>query len=253
MDNKIANKLGKQYLEIVKDISKDIDQLKKIENITYDDLDKAHKKAKKTNETMNDLCLKYPELGERLNFDFDSYFSKSPSKVMREKGWASLPNKMENAKKIEKENEYKKMFEITKRAHIEAINETNSKQSNILKSVGQEKNNVEKQKGRLQVKQIALIHVYEEWQITEYNGSEIAERYEYINKKSGHGLYQDYLSFMNPNDRTAEPTNCSKLTFKNKIKLFESILPKLTDKAKKKALSDIQILKDLFDSMYPKN
>lgn len=100
---------------------------------------------------------------------------------------------------------------------------------------------------KLKVPQIALIHIFEDNQISEENASEIASLYGYTAKTSGKGLYQDYLKYFLRKNRIAKPTADTKKTLQNKISLFESILIHLTESAKSKASDEIQMLKTLLE------
>jgi hypothetical protein len=99
----------------------------------------------------------------------------------------------------------------------------------------------------LSVKQVALIHSFENWPITRENSTEIAKKYGY---KSGEGLYQDYNLFHNTLRRRAIPDNPTKTLMKNKITLFESVLPHLSNLAMARALDEINILKTQYSSEF---
>jgi len=108
----------------------------------------------------------------------------------------------------------------------------------------------------LTVPQIALIHVYETeaknkgFNITLTNSSEIAAKYGYTSKTSGEGLRQDYEFYLSTTNRTARPIPCTPKKLKNKISLFESIVKHLTDKAKQRAIDEINILKTIYENEY---
>lgn len=103
---------------------------------------------------------------------------------------------------------------------------------------------------KLKVKQIALIHVYEEKQITRENSAEIATEGGYNSKTSGEGLFQDYSHYRSTANRKGKPTPCTPKKLSNKIKLFESIFEHLSDKAKQRAFDEVKILKFLFKNEY---
>ncbi len=103
---------------------------------------------------------------------------------------------------------------------------------------------------KLKVPQIALIHVYEGIQITRVNAGEIAAKHGYTAKNSGEGLYQDYLKYVNVNDRKAKTTAETKKTLKNKIELFESVVNHLLPENKQRAIDEINILKTIFETEY---
>ena len=108
----------------------------------------------------------------------------------------------------------------------------------------------ENKSSRLKVKQIALIYVYNEIQITRDNAIEIATKYGYTSKTSGEGLFQDYTNFSSLANRKGRPFPFTSKKLQNKIKLFESIIEQLTDKAKQKAIDEIKTLKTLFENEY---
>ncbi|MDX2190511.1 MAG: hypothetical protein SFY32_11670 [Bacteroidota bacterium] len=110
---------------------------------------------------------------------------------------------------------------------------------------------IEKKLDKLKVPQIALIHIYEDKQITEENANEIAANYGYTAKTSGKGLYHDYLKYCKTSDRKAKPTAETKKTLINKIELFKSIVNYLSEKAKQKANDEINILKTILENEYP--
>lgn len=103
---------------------------------------------------------------------------------------------------------------------------------------------------KLKVPQIALIHIYEGIPITEQNATEIAAKYTYTAKTSGKGLYHDYLKYYKTSDRKAKPTAETKKTLINKIDLFKSVLPFLTDKGKAMATDEISILETILEKEY---
>jgi hypothetical protein len=95
----------------------------------------------------------------------------------------------------------------------------------------------------LKLKQIALIHAYNGSSITRENAGTIAGKYGYTSKHSGEGLYQDFLKYVKPAERTAIPTAETKKTLINKIELFESVLPLLSTEGFQRATDEINILK----------
>ncbi len=103
---------------------------------------------------------------------------------------------------------------------------------------------------KLQVNQIALIHVYEGIQITRENAGEIAAKYGYTAKNSGEGLFQDYTNYCSTANRKGKPTPCTPKKLKNKIKLFESVVNHLSDNNKQRAIDEINILKTIFENEY---
>ncbi len=91
----------------------------------------------------------------------------------------------------------------------------------------------------LAVKQVVLIHIYEGIQITRQNGGEIAKAH---GLTSGEKLYKTYLEYAHATDRKGDPGTPRKL--KEKIKLFESVVPLLKSEAAiKRATAELEILK----------
>jgi len=109
---------------------------------------------------------------------------------------------------------------------------------------------IQPNEGKLKINQIALIHIYENKQITRQNADEIAAQYGYNSKNSGEGLFQDYITFSSPANRRGKPTPCTPKKLKNKIALFESISNYLTDKAKEKMNDELRLLKTLFENEF---
>jgi hypothetical protein len=107
-----------------------------------------------------------------------------------------------------------------------------------------------KKTDKVNIPQIALIHFYERIQITRENAAEIAAKHGYKSKLSGEGLFQDYSLYCSTANRKGKPTPCTPKKLENRIELFESIIPHLTDKAKQRADDEIQILKTLFENEY---
>jgi hypothetical protein len=91
--------------------------------------------------------------------------------------------------------------------------------------------------------QIALINYYNGITITQDNAAEIANKSGWINKTSGHKIWQQYLYFVRSANRMAIPDNPTPTTKRNKIELFESVLLYLNDAGKQKAEAEIKSLK----------
>ncbi len=96
---------------------------------------------------------------------------------------------------------------------------------------------------RLSHDKIALINYYNGITITENNAAGIAQKSGWISKTSGRKLWQRYLYFTSNANRNAIPDNPTQTTKRNKIKLFESVLPYLNDTGKQKAEAEIKVLK----------
>jgi hypothetical protein len=104
------------------------------------------------------------------------------------------------------------------------------------------------EKNRLKVKQIALIHAYNQIQITRENANDIAAKHDYKSKTSGEGLFHDYTFFSSPTNRKGKPYPYTKTKLKNKIELFESVLEHLEEKQQLRAIDEIKILKGIFEA-----
>lgn len=108
----------------------------------------------------------------------------------------------------------------------------------------------EKKASGLQIKQIALIHVYENLNITRKNADVVAQRYNYAAKNSGEKLFQEYTVYCSPLNRKGKPTPCTPKKLRNKIELFKSIVEYLSDRAKPRALDEIKILETIYESEF---
>lgn len=109
---------------------------------------------------------------------------------------------------------------------------------------------VNSQNDELKVNQIALIHVYEGWQINRENANEIAAKFGYTSKNSGEGLFQDYTKYCSRANRMGKPSPCTPKTLSNKINLFESISEHLSNEAGKKLKDEINALKVIYNNEY---
>jgi len=99
----------------------------------------------------------------------------------------------------------------------------------------------------LTLKEIALIHIYEEKQITRDNGDEIANNYGY---KSGESLYQKYTYYSSASNRKGRTNPFTKKKMENKIKLFEGVVHRLSGKPKTRALDELTMLKNLYKNEF---
>ncbi len=102
---------------------------------------------------------------------------------------------------------------------------------------------------RQPVNEIALIHIYNEIQITTDNAIIIAEQYGYTKPHSGKGLLQDYATYLNKESRI-DSSILSKIQLQNRIKLFERVAKHLTDPALSKVLEEIKTLQKSFNTQY---
>lgn len=94
------------------------------------------------------------------------------------------------------------------------------------------------------LKEIALKYVYEDKIITRENANQIAVKFGH---NSGDKLYQFFTFYYARANRKADPEGKIKLL--NKIRLFESVIMILSEKAKLKALAELEILRS-FISKY---
>ena len=107
-----------------------------------------------------------------------------------------------------------------------------------------------KKKSRLGHKQIALIHIYKNSQITPENMNEIAANHGWTAKNSGKSLYDDFNLYSVTGNRTGEPLSPSARTIQNKISLFESILPFLIVPEQERLQKEINPLKIKLEKEY---
>lgn len=91
--------------------------------------------------------------------------------------------------------------------------------------------------------QVALEHFYNKSPITRDNGNEIALKNGFTAPKSGEGLYHKYSYYSKRDHRIGEMESPTKLKIRNKIKLFESVLPFLIDSGKSQLNDEIKPLK----------
>ena len=110
-------------------------------------------------------------------------------------------------------------------------------------------NTIQPVKG-LGLNQIALIYFYERNQITRENAGGIAAKNDYTSKNSGEKLFQNYTKYCDNSNRKDKPILCTPKKLKNRIKLFESILNHLTDKARQWATDEIEMLKTIYETEY---
>lgn len=107
-------------------------------------------------------------------------------------------------------------------------------------------NNQEEQT-KLSLSQIALKFVYESNVITRENGGKIAKRYGH---SSGDKLYLHFNYYHVTANRKGKPDGCTKLKLKNKIKLLDSVIELLPKDKREKALDEVGILKNIYESEY---
>lgn len=101
-------------------------------------------------------------------------------------------------------------------------------------------------KTEFSINQVALIFHYEGKAITRKNGNKIAKEYGH---NSGEKLFQKFTFFSSSQNRKGKPNPPTPKKFKNKIDLFESVIEKLSNEAKSRAMDDINTLKTLFQNI----
>ena len=102
---------------------------------------------------------------------------------------------------------------------------------------------------KLELRVIALIYYYNNINksngIALENAGEIAAKYGWTAKTSGQKLYQYAAYYCTGINRTGAPEKLTKVTLKNKIKLFETALHYLTNSSKSRAIHEINLLKSI--------
>lgn len=101
---------------------------------------------------------------------------------------------------------------------------------------------------KLSVKQISLIHVYNNLNITRSNADEIAASYGYNSPKSGEGLFQDFIHYTSRANRIGKPSPYTTRKLENKINLFESIIPYIKINERQRAKDEIVMLKNILQN-----
>jgi len=102
-------------------------------------------------------------------------------------------------------------------------------------------------KETLSINQIALLHVYQEAQITRENCNQIANEYGH---KSGEKLYQRYTYYSSTANRKGKPISCTPKKLQNKINLIGSVIKILPKDKRGRAEDEVSILQNFFDSEY---
>jgi hypothetical protein len=100
----------------------------------------------------------------------------------------------------------------------------------------------------LTIAQIALINIYKGKIITRDNANEIAKAQGYISKNSGERLYQKYLKYHLPKDRTANDGTERKS--KAKLKLLKSVVEHLQKDLQSAILTEAEQLKKTIETNY---
>lgn len=96
---------------------------------------------------------------------------------------------------------------------------------------------------KLSQPQIALICYYNGIGVTEDNAPGIAKKHGWESEKSGRKIWQLFLEYMIKGRRMGEPQEPTKIKSRNKIKLFESVLPFLNEDGTKRANEEIKLMK----------
>lgn len=102
-------------------------------------------------------------------------------------------------------------------------------------------------KPSLSISQIALIHFYQNMQITRSNCEEIVRGYGY---NSGEKLFQKYTYFSSRCNRIGEPISCTPKKLRNKIELLKSIINLIPDDKQQEITQDIMALENKYNTKY---
>ena len=95
----------------------------------------------------------------------------------------------------------------------------------------------------ISMREIALVYALNGKIITEESGRVIADEFGWRSKTSGHKLYQYFAEYSRSKEWTAAPNPYTKKRLDNKIHLFESVLNRLSESGKKRALDVLKTLK----------
>jgi hypothetical protein len=99
----------------------------------------------------------------------------------------------------------------------------------------------------LSLRQIALIYIYQEEQITRKNGHEIARKYGH---NSGEKLFQLFTLYSSTANRKGRTNPFTKKKMENKIKLFEKVANHPSINENEKALDELNILRILYKNEF---
>lgn len=177
------------------------------------------------------LCLllhkiNIPQISEALSYHLEKHTNRNSFFTMLKDYYIDLPKEIRN-------------IDIKERIW-EWVDNSKSESNNSINRIEIDT--------RKNVKQIALIHYYEGNHITREKANTIASNYGYNSKTSGEGLFQDYNFFAENGNRRGRPNPFTNKKLQNKINLIKNVVDQLTDKAKNKALDDIQILENYFET-----
>lgn len=107
------------------------------------------------------------------------------------------------------------------------------------------KNNCNESK--LTMNEIALLHFYKGLQISRENGDSIAKQYGH---NSGEKLFQRFTYYSSLANRKGKPNPLTPKRLKNKIELLEKVIGLLPNEKQKRAIDEVQILKNIFQSEF---
>jgi hypothetical protein len=100
-----------------------------------------------------------------------------------------------------------------------------------------------KTKPNFSLRQIALIYIYQEKQITRKNGDQIARKYLH---NSGEKLFHHFTYYSSQANRKGRTSPFTKKKMENKIKLFEKVANHPSINENKKALDELNILRIIY-------
>ncbi|MBI0401363.1 hypothetical protein [Cyclobacterium marinum] len=100
---------------------------------------------------------------------------------------------------------------------------------------------------KLKIDQIALIFVYEEYQITRKNAAEIVNRYGH---ESGEKLFQRFTFYSSAANRKGKPHPFTLKKLNNKIQLLESVITLLPVDKQERAKDEVTILRKISEAEF---
>jgi len=139
------------------------------------------------------------------------------------------------------------MFELRHLEDVECILDADPDIMNsdtIRTLIGRYKSMLKKpqKKNELSLSQLALKLVYQGIQMNRNSAGDIAAKYGF----QGDSLYNKFLEYSNRTDRKAQPYPYTKVTLRNKIKLFESVIEMLPKEKSTQAIDELNILLNFF-------
>ena len=193
--------------------------------------------------------------------NFDLFATQLNTKLTKNKNWKAIQIDLKD-RFIEAIDRYIDWYDQNKKEiekfqpscpYSDMLNVMESTKAQILKYFPDLKDNLQqpltvlKEKPKLTIKQIALIYVYKDAYVNRENASEIVKKYGH---NSGDKLYNEFIHFSSKANRKGSPTNYSKITLKNKIKLFESVIKHLPIIKQKSAKDEVSHLKKMYKDQY---